>query len=279
MENKIIVNGTQEFMGINIPIIEGGFGENKKVILAKTIAEIHDMELRKVNELINNNIDEFENGVDLLDLKDNKELEVLAKDLGFITSNRQIYCYLLSEQGYMALVQLMRTDKAKAIRKQLRREYFAMREVIKNNDTIKAQLLLDIYHGGQAGVLASAKLTEMETKPLIETIAIQTPKVNYHDKVLNTNNLVTITNIAKDFGISGQRLNNILKELKVQYKQSNVWKPYRDYEYLIPEYCDYFISENNGYSCQTLKWTEKGRQFIYDLLKINQDKIEDIVLA
>lgn len=50
-------------LGFNIPVIEGGFGENQKVILAKTIAEIHEMELRKVNELINNNIDEFDLGL------------------------------------------------------------------------------------------------------------------------------------------------------------------------------------------------------------------------
>ena len=38
--------------------------------------------------------------------------------------------YLLSEQGYMALVMLMRTDKAKEIRKQLRREYFYLKEEV-----------------------------------------------------------------------------------------------------------------------------------------------------
>ena len=38
MENKIIVKGTQNFMGIEVPVIEGGFGENCKVILAKTVA-------------------------------------------------------------------------------------------------------------------------------------------------------------------------------------------------------------------------------------------------
>lgn len=45
--NNIIINGTQSFMGKEIPVIEGGFGEGKKVILAKTIAEIHEMNLGK----------------------------------------------------------------------------------------------------------------------------------------------------------------------------------------------------------------------------------------
>ena len=67
--NELKVNGTQKFMGIDIPIVEGGFGENQKVILAKTIAEIHNQPLKKINQLIKDNIEEFEIGVDLLDLK------------------------------------------------------------------------------------------------------------------------------------------------------------------------------------------------------------------
>ena len=53
----------------SLQFIEGGFGENQKVILAKTIAEIHNQPLKKINQLINDNIDEFEFGVDILDLK------------------------------------------------------------------------------------------------------------------------------------------------------------------------------------------------------------------
>lgn len=129
---EIQVKGTFNFMGKEIPKIHGGFSDNGKVILAKTVAEIHEQPLRKINELINNNLDEFEFGIDIINLKDGGHFEILAKDLGFITSNRQEYCYLLSEQGYMALAMLMRTDKAKQIRKQLRREYFAMREQLRS---------------------------------------------------------------------------------------------------------------------------------------------------
>ena len=59
MEQTIVIKGTQEFLGKELPIIEGGFGEGQKVILAKTIAEIHENRFDKINELINNHIDEF----------------------------------------------------------------------------------------------------------------------------------------------------------------------------------------------------------------------------
>lgn len=148
-QTEIEVTGVQEFLGKEMPVIEGGFGEGEKVVLAKTISEIHEVELRKINELINNNIDEFEEGIDILDLKGNEDFAILAKDNGFYTQNAlnaSSNIYLLSEQGYHALVSLMRTEKSKEIRKQLRREYFSMRKVIKeessNLDQLSPQLQL-----------------------------------------------------------------------------------------------------------------------------------------
>ena len=67
-QTEIEITGVQEFLGKKIPVIEGGFGESEKVVLAKTIAEIHEVDLKRINELINENIDEFEEGIDILDL-------------------------------------------------------------------------------------------------------------------------------------------------------------------------------------------------------------------
>lgn len=265
--NEIKIVNNQEFMGINIPVIEGGFGENQKVILAKTIAEIHNVELKRINELINKNIDEFEEGIDIIDLKGNKNFEDVSNDHGLYTQNalnRSSNIYILSEQGYMALVGLMKTDKAKEIRKKLRREYFAMRKVIQDNESLQAQLLLSIYKGGQEGVIAAKQLTELEKQPLLETIEVQKPKVEYCEKVLNpdteNNKLITMTSIAKDLGMSAQKLNKILHGLGIIYKKSGTYYLYNKYQKMIPEYFDYVINEYG----QTLKSTEKGRQFILD---------------
>ena len=196
MEQKLLIKGTQNFMGVEIPIIEGGFGEGQKVILAKTIAEIHETELKRINELINNNIEEFEIGIDLLDLC-SKDFKVVATDLGFITSNGQKHCYLLSEQGYMLLVGFMKTDKAKEIRKQLRREYFAMREIINNDEQLKANLLLSIYNGGQDAIVASKQLTELEKKPLLDKIEEQKPMVDFVNTIGESSDSIDMGKFAK----------------------------------------------------------------------------------
>ena len=212
--NELKVKGTQDFMGKEIPIVEGGFGESQKVILAKTIAKIHEVELKEINRLINNNIDEFEEKIDILDLKNNGDYQAPLHELGF--SNRDISIskniYLLSEQGYMALVMLMRTEKAKEIRKQLRQEYFAMREIINSDEQLKAKLLLDIYNGGQEGIVASKELAKLEKKPLLEKIEKDKPKVNYFDDFMNSNGLYTSTQVAKLFKFkSAQQFNKTLK--------------------------------------------------------------------
>lgn len=271
---SIDVKGKQEFMGKEIPVVEGGFGEGQKVILAKTIAQIHNTELSEVNRKINEHIDEFELGIDLLDLKNS--MENLHSLLNGIYTKQQIAnsknIYLLSEQGYMLLAGFMNTEKAKAIRKQLRREYFAMRKVLNSSEQLKSNLLLEIYNGGQNGVLASKKLTELETRPLQDTIEKQSntinellPAANYTKKVLEDNDtLLTITQIAKDFGMSGQALNDLLHDLGVQYKQNGQWLLYSKYQ--GKGYARTVQSEIKNAKPQT-KWTQKGKKFINDTLR------------
>ena len=70
MEDIIIeVQGTIEFMKKEIPNVIGGFGEGKKSITDKHIAEIHGMKVFKLRELIGRNINRFKEGVDFIDLK------------------------------------------------------------------------------------------------------------------------------------------------------------------------------------------------------------------
>ena len=51
MKNEIKINGTQKFMGMDIPVVEGGFGEDQKVILARTVAEIHGVRMNDIQDL------------------------------------------------------------------------------------------------------------------------------------------------------------------------------------------------------------------------------------
>ena len=88
-------------------------------------------------------------------------------------------------------------------------------------------------------------------------LKIETPKISYYDTVLNNPNLITITQIAKDYGKNTKWLNTYLKEKGIQYKQDNKW-------YLYPKYVVKGYTEFTPFNT---KWTQKGRLFIYELLK------------
>lgn len=153
------------------------------------------------------------------------------------------------------------------------RKYFIECEKKLKEIDIKGQLLLAIYNGGQEGIIASKQLAELEKKPLLDKIEEQAPKADYFDKVLDPKDeengftkLITTTDIAKDLGMTARKLNTLLNGKGIIYKQGKVWKVYSEYEFLIKEkYCDYHITE---YS-QTLKWTEKGRKFIIEIISNN----------
>lgn len=48
---KLVVQGRQTFMGKEIPVVLGGFGESKRCVSDKTIAEIHKIEPKHVRDV------------------------------------------------------------------------------------------------------------------------------------------------------------------------------------------------------------------------------------
>ena len=113
------------------------------------------------------------------------------------------------------------------------------------------------------------KLTTKKQEQIINELK---PKADYTDLILKNKGLVTITQIAKDYGMSGQELNNKLHELKVQYKQSGQWLLYSSLQnngYTHSETIN--ITRTGGIADISMitKWTQKGRLFLYDLLKQN----------
>ena len=95
-------------------------------------------------------------------------------------------------------------------------------------------------------------------------------KVSYLDLILSSTSTMTITQIAQDYGMSGQKMNKLLHGLHIQYKVSDQWILYAEYKdkcYVSSETIHFVTSE--GVPCTTLntKWTQKGRLFLYDILK------------
>ena len=150
--NTLKILGQEKVGNFEFTGIEGGFGEGKKSMLVKDIAEIHKRSSKVINQAINMNIKRFRAGVDILDLKASN-FEVNLIDLGFTQNaiNRSNNIYLLSERGYSKLLKILEDDTAWEIYDQLVDNYFAMRQSIQSeNKALLADKRLEIMEQNAA---------------------------------------------------------------------------------------------------------------------------------
>ena len=95
-------------------------------------------------------------------------------------------------------------------------------------------------------------------------------KADYTDCILKNKGLVSINQIAKDYGMSARSMNNLLHDIGIQYKQGNQWLLYSKYQrfgYTHSETYDFCHSDGRRDIAMTTKWTQKGRLFLYQRLK------------
>ena len=110
------------------------------------------------------------------------------------------------------------------------------------------------------------KALEMENAQHKQIIGELRPKASYYDLILQNKSLVPISKIAKDYGMSGKAFNKLLHELGVQYKMGDTWLLYQ-------QYADQGYTQSRTHAIDAEKsrmhtyWTQKGRLFLYDLLK------------
>lgn len=107
---------------------------------------------------------------------------------------------------------------------------------------------------------------QLEVKEKEELLIEQEPKVQALDSLTgNTDKLHTTTQIATNYGMSAIKMNKLLHQLGVQYKQAGVWKLYAKYE--GKGYTSTPMRETeDGYVYKTMLWTPKGEYFLYKLL-------------
>lgn len=114
------------------------------------------------------------------------------------------------------------------------------------------------------------KALEDENAQQKQLIAEFNPKASYYDVVLQTADVLSSTQIAKDYGKSAKWLNKLLHELGVQFKQGKTWLLYQKYAeqgYTKSKTDVYSGKDGKQHSRIHTYWTQKGRLFIYDLLK------------
>ena len=182
---------------------------------------------------------------------------------------------IINESGLYSLVLSSRKPEAKAFKRWITHEVlpsirkhgmYAMDELLDNPD-IAIEALTRLKEERE-----KRKELEFENKVQAQQIAELQPKATYYDLVLQNPDLISTSLIAKDYGLSGKALNKILHELGIQFNQGGVWLLYAKYQdkgYTSTKTTVFPRTDGTqGLSILT-KWTQKGRLFLYDILKAN----------
>lgn len=96
------------------------------------------------------------------------------------------------------------------------------------------------------------------------------PKASYYDVILNCKGLLATSVIAKDYGWSAIRLNEYLHKKGIQFKQGKTWLLYQKYAtegYASTKTHEHLGNDGTNHANVHTYWTQKGRRFIYNLLK------------
>lgn len=205
MSKELKITGKQMFMGIEIPVIEGGFGDDKRVTTAKTISDIHEIEIKEVTKSINRLISKnrLKEGVDYLDVVSQvnslpMDLElVFGINLSYLSRTKNIF--ILSERGYSKLIKAMDDDKSWEVMEDFVDDYFEMRNVIKESLSQEDMALLRICKSttSEERALAINQYREAVTQPLVETIEKQKPMATLAELRIDKKGCYSITDVTK----------------------------------------------------------------------------------
>ena len=235
--------------------------KGQRVITSWDIAKVHNKEVREINQIFKNNQHRFILNKDYFSISSN-EIPESFKMIQKIPNNvKEILVF--TESGYLLLTKPFTDNLSWDVQRQLVESYFTLK-VIKTLSE-KQTYIYNIIMANDDLSKAIA-INEYETKyvkPLEK-------KGEYVDNVLNSESLLTTTIIGKDFGLSAKKLNEILSQGKIIYKQSGTWVLYSKYQDLglaQTVTTEKTTKEGVQLTFHTLKWTEKGKQFIYNYLK------------
>lgn len=165
------------------------------------------------------------------------------------------------------IAMIQRSDKGKQIR-----QYFLELERKWNSPEAVMNRALEYSRKQVQALLQTNEKLELENKMKDQQLNELKPKADYYDQILQSKSLVLISQIAKDYGMGAPTMNKKLHELGVQYKQGGQWLLYSKHQnkgYTHSRTINITRSDGRSDVRMQTEWTQKGRIFLYELLKKN----------
>ncbi|NTR84679.1 phage antirepressor [Enterococcus faecium] len=183
-------------------------------------------------------------------------------------SNYKSKTTIINESGLYSLILKSKLPSAKKFKRwvtsevlpQIRKHGMYATDELLNNPDLLIEVATKLKEERTLRLVAEQKAAEMQSK------------ADYYDRILNNKGLVTVSTIAKNYGMSAVSFNKLLHELGIQFNQSGTWLLYSKFQdkgYTHIEPFDYEDKNGNRQVKTRMKWTQKGHIFLYETLKKN----------
>lgn len=214
-------------------------------------------------------------GKDVADVLGYSETNAMTRRLNdddFISvklSGMNMKSVLINESGLYAAVMGSKLDSSRKFQRWVTKEVLPsirkhggyltpekIEEALLNPDTL-IQLATNLKEERTQRLLAEQRVNEMQ------------PKADYYDSILKNKSLMTISVIAKNYGMSAKGMNALLHDLGVQYNHAGTWLMYSKHQNKGYTHTEMIPVQGSEKLVPSTKWTQKGHIFIYELLKNN----------
>jgi phage antirepressor YoqD-like protein len=241
--------------------------EGKRVLTTEQVSQAYECEPVRIQQNYNRNQERFEEGKHYIKLEGEelKNLRLANSELQISPMVRSLM--LWTRQGASRHCKLLGTDKAWDMFDCLEENYFNPKQVLPSYQ------IEDEIERAKAWIKERehTKALELANKQQEQIIGELKPKADYMDTILQNPDIVPITVIAKDYGMSGQEMNKLLHKFHVIYKSGKQWLLYSEHQakgYTHSKTDTYRHKDGSvaGIYMNT-QWTQKGRVFLYNLLK------------
>lgn len=178
--------------------------------------------------------------------------------------------WLVNESGLYSLIISSKLPTAKKFKRWVTSE--VLPAICKHGGYLTDEKIEEALYNPDTLIKLATQLKEEREGRLIaeQQVAELKPKASYLDEILANKELITVSVIAKDYGMSAMQFNKLLHNLKVQFKQGKSWLLYSNYQSLgWTSSSTKQVTKKDGSTMNVMntKWTQKGRLGLYELLK------------
>ena len=189
------------------------------------------------------------------------------------SQNKKMPCYQVTKKGCEFIAHKLTGVKGTEFTAKYINRFHEMEDAIKAHVPTGNELIaLAVVEAQKLLAQKEEEIKQLEdsVQQMDKVITELTPKADYADRILSSNDCMTVTQIAQDYGLSAVSFNRILSRAGIQRKVGEQWILYAEYQgkgYVQNKTYDYEKANGTTGTKLSTVWTQKGRLFLYNRLK------------